>query len=85
MCLEIEKMVTEVNRFISKILLCLFVLIAWGYGVIVAASQTILGWKLYDDKYANNIYLEGVSYNLVENTSKNKNFSYLSLASKIFP
>tara|TARA_B100001059_G_C17835637_1_gene587916 strand:- start:3674 stop:5218 length:1545 start_codon:yes stop_codon:yes gene_type:complete len=86
MCLEIEKNGYEVNRFISKIFLFLFVSIAWSYGVISSTSQMILGWKSYDSKYANNIYLGGVSaHNLFENTPKNKSFSYLTWLKQSLP
>lgn len=86
MCAEIEKNGYEVNRFISKILFLLFIALAWGYGVFATIFQMILGWKRYDSKYANNVYLAGVSAcNFAEINSKNGNFNYLTWLKKSFP
>ena len=86
MCSEIEKNGYEVNRFISKILFFLFIALTWGYGIFITISQVILGWKSYDSKYANNIYLAGVSANNISViNSKNRTFNYLTWLKKSFP
>ncbi len=87
LCLKIEKSGYDVNRTTSRFLWILFIFASWSYGVKCALSEMITGLKNYDEKYAKNIFLAGVSnYNLTDNGNQQKsNYSFLTWIKKNLP
>lgn len=87
LCLKIENSGYDVNRTISKFLWVLFIFAYWGYGVKCALSEMITSFEHYDEKYAKNIFLSGVSrYSLIENSNQQKiNYSFLTWIKKKLP